>query len=381
MHIGIDCRMWGRGFGIGRYVSELVVHLLTLPTNHTYTLFFDADFSKSAYETLVVPPHVQKVLVAAPHYSMREQTIFVRELYRAKCDLVHFPHFNVPLLYRKPYVVTIHDMTHHKFPGRKKSHIIHRLAYRTIFAHAVKCASHIIAVSKSAHDELRAYFASLPPCTVVAEGVGKRYVPQSTDAIRHVGKKYGIVNPYILFVGEWRRYKNIPFLVTSFEQLRTRHKELTLVLAGRPDPWYPEVQHAVVASAAKDAILTPGFVAEDDLPALYSGASLFVLPTLYEGFGLIALEALACGTPALTSNIPVLKEIKAREMHCTAIDSAVSFAQTLEKLLRDMHSKPRARDDAPRVQEHYSWMKTAEATHNIYNSLSHAKKNSHTHIC
>jgi len=365
MHIGIDCRMWGQGFGIGRYISELITHILKEPPTHTYTLFFDATFSKQAYDNVALPTHAHKVLVDAPHYTVREQTSFVRALVRTRCDLMHFPHFNVPLACRKPYIVTIHDMTHHKFPGRKKSRVFHRIAYRGIFAHAVRHAQHVIAVSQSTQDELTGYFGKLPPTTVIAEGVSERFMPQSTDGIRQVNQKYGIVEPYMLFVGEWRRYKNIPFLIAAFELLLTQHPDMRLVLAGKPDPWYPEIMRAVAASPAVRAIHTPGFVDEGDLPALYSGARLFALPTRYEGFGLIVLEALACGTPALVSPLAALKELRAEELHFAPTTNHRTFADALHRFLTVKH-KDRAQRTAGNIVQTYAWGRAARATIALY---------------
>ncbi|MFH1218310.1 MAG: glycosyltransferase, partial [Candidatus Peregrinibacteria bacterium] len=152
MRIGIDCRIYNSSFtGIGRYTQELIRNFAKLNHEHELILFFN----NPAYSKFTPPnSKVKKVLVNAPHYSFKEQTLFLKKLNSENFDLVHFPHFNVPIFYSKPYIVTIHDLTLTLFPGQKMTRWYHRLAYYLTIKNAVKRAKKIIAVSNNTKQDI-----------------------------------------------------------------------------------------------------------------------------------------------------------------------------------------------------------------------------------
>jgi hypothetical protein len=134
MRIGLDLRMLSGGSGISRYIEEISQAILATDKVNDYVLFFRNTEQAAPYKDF----GKKIVITGIPHYSMAEQLRFPGILKKEKLDLVHFPHFNVPILYRGKFVVTIHDLTHTKFPGRKKSHIFHRLAYNAVMSAAIK---------------------------------------------------------------------------------------------------------------------------------------------------------------------------------------------------------------------------------------------------
>lgn len=309
MRIGIDMRMAGTGEGIARYVEELVRHLAAIDTKNEYALLLhEGAISKFKIQN----SKFRKVLIKSRYYSFAEQTKFIWELRRLKLDLVHFPSFNLPIWYPGKFIVTIHDLIHHTFPGKKKSRFFQRAAYRLVIWAAIKRAQKVLTVSQATKAQLLKYFRILPQkIEVIYEGVDETFSrQQESRKIEAVKGKYGITKPYLLFVGVWRRYKNLPRLAQAFDILKEKYgKDVELVLAGKIDPFYPEIKPKVLEIRHGRDIKILGFVEDQDLIGLYQGAKIFVLPSLIEGFGLIAVEAQASGVPVVASNIGVLEEV------------------------------------------------------------------------
>ena len=202
MRIGIDLRMIGGGSGIDRYLTELTHEVLKLDKTNQFVLFF-RDANKSA----PFQAYGHKIVVAdIAHYSLAEQLRLPRILNKENLDLVHFPHFNVPIFYRKPFVLTIHDLTHTLFPGKKMSRIFHRLAYHLVFNSAILHARKIIAVSESTKKQILERFGiDSDKITVIYEGFSQVYkMMDKQEAFAAVSQKFGITKPYLLYVGVWR---------------------------------------------------------------------------------------------------------------------------------------------------------------------------------
>ena len=138
MRIGIDARMMGTGEGIARYVEELIRNLMTLDQTNQYIILIDSKFSAEKFGAM--PKNFRYEKVYSPYYSWLEQTRFIWELMQLRLDMVHFASFNVPIFYPGKFVVTIHDIIHHLYPGKKKKRFLHRQAYRLVFASAVNPA-------------------------------------------------------------------------------------------------------------------------------------------------------------------------------------------------------------------------------------------------
>jgi len=366
MRIGLDLRMAGGGSGIGRYIAELSHEILEKNRDHEYVLFFNeltADL-KSQYEKY----NCKMVETKIRHYSLAEQLNLPSILNKEKLDLVHFPHFNVPLFYRKPFVVTIHDLTHTLIPGKKKSHALHRVAYRAVFAHAVKSSKRIIAVSASTKKQILEYYSISPEkITVVYEGFNAMYKMQDKEeAFSAISKKFNITKPFILYVGVWRRYKNLPFLAQAFDRLRQKGMNIELVLAGEPDSFYPEIPKEIFSIQHKDDIKAVGRVLDKDLSMLYNASALFVLPSHMEGFGLTALEAAACGVPVACSDIPTLREI----MGQGAVYFDPNNLDNMVDVLSEILSSPKHLEDMANLSlsrsKHFSWKQAATETVMVY---------------
>lgn len=297
--------------GIGRYVYELTERLFKIDPENEYVLFFnEPEFT--AFHT---PNHrIKKVRANAPHYSFSEQTRFLRILLHERLDLMHFTHFNAPILYHRPSIVTIHDLTLSFYPGKKMTSPPRRLAYHLTLELAVRKAKKIIAVShNTARDLWHLFRIPGEKVTVTYLGVNENFQPLQPDHknLESVKKKYQLAKPYLLYTGVWRSHKNIPNLLDAFRILREEYLyECQLVITGRHDPLYaPEIFKKISALKNPDDVITPDLVDEKELTALYSGANLFVFPSFYEGFGLPPLEAMQSGIPVIASQTSCIPEI------------------------------------------------------------------------
>lgn len=364
MRIGLDLRMIGGGSGIDTYISELSHEILRQDKRNQYVLFFRSDSLAEAYKH-----HGHEIVIAdIPHYSLAEQLELPAVLRRANLDLVHFPHFNVPLLYRRPFVVTIHDLTHTLIPGKKKSHFLHRLAYRLVFANAVRSAKKIIAVSLSTKKQITDYYR-IPgeKITVVYEGFKQLYsMMDKEEAFNIVSQKFGITKPFLLYVGVWRRYKNLPMLAKAFDRLREQGMDLELVLAGSPDSFYPEIEEQVMGIKHKDSIKAVGRVSDEDLKLLYNASSLFVLPSMMEGFGLTALEAAACGVPVACSDIPTLREVMGQGAEYFDPENLDNMTEVLHGILTKKERMEELANLSLSRSKHFSWKQAATETISVY---------------
>lgn len=368
MKIGLDLRMIDGGSGISRYITELTQQILTLDKTNQYVLFFNelTPQLKSIYEKFGHPMIETKI----KHYSMAEQLSFVSVLNKENLDLVHFPHFNAPVLYGKKFVVTIHDLTHTKFPGKKTTHMLHRAAYNLTMLNAIKRSNKIIAVSASTKSEVQEYFkVDSNKIQVVYEGYNDAYkVLDREVAQKHVKEKFGVTKPYLLYVGVWRRYKNLPALANVFNRLVDQGLDIELVLAGEQDPFYPEISSQVLGIPHKDRIKAVGRVSDEDLNFLYNGCRMFVLPSLAEGFGLTALEAGACGVPIACSDIPTLREVMGQGAEFFDPYNEDNMLDIIGNVISNEHRLEELANAALARSKHFSWKQAAEETIKVYES-------------
>lgn len=364
MRIGLDLRMVDGGSGIGRYISEISHSILEQDSENEYVLFFRNAEQSMAYRKY----NVKTVIEDIPHYSLTEQTRFSRILKKENLDLVHFPHFNVPLWYNGAFVVTIHDLTHTKFPGRKKSHFFHRLAYNTVLASAIKKSKKIIAVSESTKNEILEYFGVTGgKITVVYEGINKNYhMVDKSEAVANVSNRFKITKPYILYVGVFRRYKNLPNLARAFDLLKDKGVDAQLVLVGQEDPFYPEIKEQILNSKHVVDIKMLGHVSDEDLNLLYNGCSLYVQPSLAEGFGLTTLEAAATGVPIAASDIPTLREILGQGAEYFDPENVENMVDVMINILHnEQHGEQLANLGLKRAAN-FSWTKAGLETIKVY---------------
>ncbi|MGE5297663.1 MAG: glycosyltransferase family 4 protein [Acidobacteriaceae bacterium] len=365
MKIGIDMRMAGGGAGISRYIESLASQILALDKNK-YVLFFNR--LDSTLRSRFASFGAEMVETGIGHYTFDEQYKLPSILNKYDLDLVHFPHFNVPVLYRKPFVVTIHDLTHTRFPGRKKSRIIHRLAYNFILKKSIQRSKKIIAVSQSTKKEILEFFPRTPSEKImpIYEGVAPGYrIMNKHEAFEKLSPNFQIKKPFLLYVGVWRRYKNLPALAQAFDLIAEKHG-LDLVLAGAEDPYYPEIKEQILGIKNAHRVRILGRVSDEDLNLLYNAAELMVLPSFYEGFGLTVLEAAACGTPVACSDIPTLREVMGQAAEYFDPNNIENMADVLSGIIASPNRAEELANLGLSRVKHFSWKQAALETINVY---------------
>lgn len=366
--IGIDCRIYSTKFtGIGRYTYELTRQLFHIDNKNHYVLFFN----NPQYHEYIPPSHnVKKVLVNAAHYSFAEQTRFLRLLLKEKLDLMHFAHFNAPIFYFRPSIVTIHDLIISFFPGKKYSPF-KRLAYHFVINSAVRKAKKVIAVSENTKsDIIRHLHVNPEKIEVIYEGIGEEFQKtHNKEIINLTLEKYGIHKPFLLYTGVHRGHKNLLGLIKAFKILLDKYGDRwQLVITGKHDPHYPEIYSAASQPELQQNIIFTDIVPEEDLVNLYSAAALYVHPSFYEGFGFCPLEAMACGTPVAVSRVSSLPEICGKE-NAAFFDphDATDMAQQIHKALIDENLRKKLIKNGLERAKDFDWNEVAAKTLELYN--------------
>ncbi len=309
--IGIDARFFTpKATGIGRHVYELVQGLAKLDKTNQYTIFLKPE----EFKTFSAPgPNFKKEKTDAAHYSFAEQWHFLHQLNRHKFDLMVFPHFNAPIFYIRPFVVTIHDLTLHFFPGKKKADILSRLAYKTVINRVTKKAKHCFAVSENTKkDMIKCLGIPKEKISVTYNGVVQAFEPiKDEKTVKAFKTAYSLPSKYFCYTGVLRSHKNIAGLIQAYHLFlqRNPNSDIDLVLAGPVDKIYDEVPKTIKQLKLENRVHLTGFFPEKDFSKLLSGAVGYVFPSFYEGFGIPPLEAMQCKTPTAVSNTSSLPEV------------------------------------------------------------------------
>lgn len=372
MRIGIDARMYGAEAttGIGAYIKNLTDQLFFLDQENEYFLFM----REPAYSRFVCPrPEIKKIKVDLPWYNFWEQIKMPLILLKYKLDLIHFPHFNAAIFYPKKFVITVHDITPKFFPGpRVKKSLVRHWGYQAVFRLSLWRAKKIIAISQHTKENLIKYFkAPEKSINVIYLGVDSKCQEIfDQNLISLIKEKYKITKPFIFYVGVWRDHKNLPGLIKAFNILKSRPDlDYQLVLGGQADSRYPEISQAVNDSPFKPDIITPGFIPEQDLPLFYRAASLFVLPSFCEGFGLVALEAMAGGCPVIGSNTTSLPEILGQAALYFNPQKPEEIAALAKRILTDPALAQDLKTRGWQQAKKYNWQDCAEKVLALYQSL------------
>jgi glycosyltransferase involved in cell wall biosynthesis len=335
MRIGIDCRKIA-DFGIGTYIRGLL-HALVELGGDEYVALGGADIAP------LLPPGVEHVIVDPPQYSIRELLILGRAADRARLDLFHAPHYVVPML-RTPFVVTIHDLIH-----LHHRNSLARLYARTMIGRAVRKSRRVLTVSESVRSELAAF--GHPEKIIVT--------PNGVDAL-FFDAQAGLPAPhhnYFLFVGNDKPHKNVERLVDAFAVVRKSGK-VKLVLAGGDFSRF----------AKHHGIFLAGLVPQEQLATLYRGAIALVQPSIEEGFGLPAAEAMAAGSVVITSTAPALVEVTGDGALHVAPDSIDEIASAMLRVMREPLLRATLIDRARKRAQDFTWKRCAMITREAYHA-------------
>lgn len=369
MKIGIDLRFWRAGTGgLGRYSRNLLTELLQIDQTNQYVAIITPEDEP---EFNLRAPNLTKLVVPIGHYSLGEQTKFVKILNNQNFDLVHFANFNHPILYRRPFVVTIHDLIMHLFPtGAQKNSLLRKTAYRLTMKDCRR-AKKVIVPSQSTRDDL-VKMLHFPSQKIVitpegSEAIFRVHTDREKVAVR---ERLKLPKKYLLFVSRWEVYKGLPVLLDAYERLTEKYPDLGLVICGRPDKQNPTIAELVRQKQTSNPnIVTPGFVGDEDLAAIYSASTVFVHPSWYEGFGIMILEALASAVPVVTSNTSSLPEVVGNAGLLVDPKNPEELARAIEQILSDDQlSASLVVKGLERVKQ-YSWRKMAEETLAVYQEV------------
>ncbi len=293
--------------GIGRYMKGLTQAVLAQAPQNDYLLILPRggeEMFAGAFS------HVERIITPLKYYSLREQIELPAMLRRHKVDLLHAPHFNLPLLRSCPTVVTLHDAIYLACPDDLPSRL-GRLYYRGMMLAAARRSSRIVTDSEfSKNDLVRYLHADAAKIDVIYPGVGPAFQPVSDEAkLQGVRARYGIEGDYLIYTGIFKPRKNHAGLLCAFQNLLRRGVAAQLVLAGPLNEGEAELRTLADGLGIAERVIFTGFVSDADLPALYSGARVYACPSLYEGFGFTVLEAMACGVPVVCTKETSLPEV------------------------------------------------------------------------
>ena len=378
--IGIDARFYGPiGKGLGRYTQEIVDNILKLDSDNKYVIFLRKD----NFDELVIDnyPNVKKVLTEVRWYTLREQIVMPFYIWRERLDLIHFCHFNVPFFVPTKFVVTIHDLILTKFKTTRATtlspwiYCLKDLFYRLIIKRALDKSRKIITVSNFTKNDIIEQFKIKPEkIEVIYEGVAN--LARGTDSLfvakldnSEVLKDYNIENPFLLYVGNAYPHKNLNFLIKNFLEIYNKNNELRLVLVGREDYFYKGLKDfakEIFSSQKINPVIFAGYVPDDKLEIFYKKALVYVFPSLYEGFGLAPLEAMAKGCPVLSSKAGSMPEILGDSAIFFDPRNKADFFDKLNLILSNNNLRTEMIEKGREQCKKYNWWDCAFATWKIY---------------
>ncbi len=369
MKIGIDARFYGvLGKGLGRYTQKLITYLEKVDHENEYVIFLRKE-NWADYQ-----PHnkkFKKVLADYQWYTIFEQIFFPLKIWMHGIDVMHYTHFNVPLLYFGKFVVTIHDLILTKYPTERATtlgpllYFLKHKGYQLVIRSAVKRAKGIVAVSEYTKKEIIDHFnITGDKITVTYESVDA--LPETTESTDEVFRRYHIQKPYLLYVGNVYPHKNVEGLLRAFKDVITSKPDLKLVLVGKEDYFFKKIKRFVRQLGLESSVIFTGFVTDSDLPHLYKNGSLYVFPSFCEGFGLPALEACSYGLPVIASNSSCLPEILGNAAIYFDPEDGNDIVEKIHTVLDNTMEAEKLRSEGYARVKKYSWDKMAELTLRLY---------------
>ena len=357
--------------GIGRYTSN-VARAMAEQLADDERLLLLVDPSRPS--RWVLPEEsgsqVRHQAVQASPFSLRQQWVVPRLLKKAEVDVYHSPYYLMPYRPGVPAILTVHDLIPQLFPKHVSAQA--RLIFRITTTLALQAATQVICVSEATRRDLQAHY-ELPRSvmTTIPEAASSRFRPLSGEAVSKMRRRYDLPEEYWLYFGSNKPHKNLTGLVEAWHVLLSTSpgRAPTLVIAGHWDPRYPEAKEAVTRLGLDESVRFLGPVAEGDLPALYSGAYAFVFPSLYEGFGLPVVEAMACGCAVVCADAASLPEVAGDAALLVDPRNPREIAAALQTLLEDEALRRTLQQRALRRAAQFSWTRTGKETLAVYRAL------------
>jgi glycosyltransferase involved in cell wall biosynthesis len=363
--IGIDARKLS-DYGIGTHISNLLINLSKLDKEREYFIFCNQE---DAHLVNDLAENFHVTIDNSTKYSLQEHISLSWKIKKLKLNLFHEPHYVLPLFTSTPnYIVTIHDLIHLLFP----QYLPNRRAYyyaRYMLKKAVTRSTQIIAVSQSTKSDIQRHlFANPDKIKVIYNGVEENFFNTwSSHELKSTKERYQLFQPFILYVGNLKPHKNLTCLIESFRLIKEEvENKLQLIIVGRDVVSYPELKRSAEKLGLRQAVRFLGFIPKNLLPGLYRLAKIFVFPSLYEGFGLPPIEAMACGTPVVAAKTSSLPEILGEAAFLTEVNHPSTLADAITKVLKDDNLRNNLSELGPKQAHKFSWDKTAQEVLTLY---------------
>lgn len=388
MRVGIDARFYGPvGKGLGRYTQEIVDNIINInredqSSDFTYVVFL----SSVNYDSFEIKEgdNVEKVKTNCYWYTIKEQFYMPYYFYKAKLDLVHIPHFNVPVFCFKKFVVTIHDLILTRYPTRRAStksaliYFLKNIAYRLVIKSALKRSEKIITVSNfSKQDIVNEFKIKADKIELTYEGVSSLEENKDNDFIQKLDNSEksfidNLPDKFIFYVGSAYPHKNLESLLNVFKRLKDEKNSLKLILVGKPDYFYNRLKEKAINlgvcsqdNTQNSNVIFSGYVSDRELKTLYKKAKAFIFPSLYEGFGLPPLEAISNDCLVLSSNKASLPEILGEGVVYFNPEDENDIYEIISKIYDD-DLIVKLKEISKEFIKKYTWTKCARETKNIY---------------
>jgi len=354
--------------GIGRYVRCLVRALAQLDRENEYVLLVAG---RPKEETTFPPNFKTRYLPLSPHWTtilwQRLRVPLPADLFTGPLDLFHSPDYVLPPLRTGKRILTIHDLSFLRYP--EGAHPRLRWYLTQAVPRSIGQADLVLAPSQNTkRDLIELLGVEAGRVEVLYEGVEERFHPLDEESLAPVRGRYGLDFPFILTVGTLEPRKNHVGLLQAYSLLKGRHPH-RLVIAGGKGWLYEGIFQEVERLSLEERVFFLGYVPEEDLLALYNLADLFVFPSFYEGFGLPPLEAMACGTPVVTSNTSSLPEVVGDGALLVPPQEIEALAEAMEKALRDPSLWEELRSKGLERARRFSWSGAAKRLLAIYEQV------------
>jgi glycosyltransferase involved in cell wall biosynthesis len=364
--------------GIGRYVRNLAQALPSRLTDDERLIILWNPSDPTAWNPApLAGPQVQIVPAPVSSFSLRQQWAIPPLLKQVagstsqspipnpQSPIFHSTYYLMPYRPGMPTLLTVYDLIALRQPQTVSLRA--RLFFGVATRLALAASERIVTISASARDDLLAHFpVSAERVTAIPLAADPRFHPQPADEIARVRAKYNLPDHYIFYLGINKPHKNLPRLIAAYSQLATRNAQL--IIAGAWDDRYPESR--TLAAPLGDAVRFLGPVDDADLPAMHSAATLFVFPSLYEGFGLPVLEAMACGAPVICGNRSSLPEVAGDAVILVDPTDTHAIAAAMRQVLADDVLRSTLREKSLRQAAHFSWQRTAAKTLAVYREMA-----------
>jgi glycosyltransferase involved in cell wall biosynthesis len=365
MRIGIDSRSLNqKGLGVGRYLFDLLKHYPELDRSNEYLLYLKQTGLPSALSNF------SSKAISLPLINSNFAWLNFRlpvELLRDKIDLFHCPFYGLPVYQPCPMVVTIHDIIYEIHPEWFPK--LQGASFRFLSRLGAKTARKVIAVSEhTKKDIMERYHVPESKIEVIYEAPDDMYrIIKDEALLKRTKQKFGITKDFLIHVGAIHKRRNIVSLLKVFKRLKESGRDLQLVLVGSIQWPFIDLKQLLLEMGLKSDVVHLEFISDENLACLYNAARLFVYPSLYEGFGLPLVEAMACGTPIAASNVSSIPEVIGDAGILFDPYNEDEILDSIKTIIDDKNARDSLISRGSDRVRRYSWSGAAKRTIELYN--------------